>query len=76
MQHAAYMISSFRQRHPGVRVRSMFGGGVTLSVERNDVVSSTVGRARACTRTHTLTHITRMHTLEHAAVALVGCYRS
>jgi len=79
MQHAAYMISSFRQRHPGVRVRSMLGGGVTLSIDRNDVVNSTVGRARTraphtCahayqTHTHTHTHITHKHTLEQAAVA-------
>jgi hypothetical protein len=40
-QHARYMISSFRARHPDMRVRRM-GGATSLSIDRNDVVNSTV----------------------------------
>jgi hypothetical protein len=40
MQHAAYMMSSFRARHPGIRMRRR--GGTSLYIDRNDVVNSTV----------------------------------
>jgi hypothetical protein len=40
-QHAAYMLSSFRRRHPGLRIQS-HAGGARLSIDRCDVVNSTV----------------------------------
>jgi hypothetical protein len=40
-QHARFMISSFRARHPDIRVRRM-AGATSLSIDRNDVINSTV----------------------------------
>jgi hypothetical protein len=40
LQHAVYMMSSFRARHPVMRMRRM--GGTSLHIDRNDVVNSTV----------------------------------
>jgi hypothetical protein len=43
MQHAEFMISSFRARHPGLRMMaSFFGSRMSLQVDRDDIVNSTV----------------------------------
>lgn len=43
MQHAEFMISSFRARHPGLRMmRGILGSRMSLQVDRDDVVHSTV----------------------------------
>ncbi len=50
MQHAEYMISSLRLRHPGLRMASFFGSRMSLEVDRDDIVNSTV---RATLHLHT-----------------------
>ena len=43
MEHAGFMISSFRARHPGLRmVSSILGSRMSLQVDRDDIVNSTV----------------------------------
>jgi hypothetical protein len=39
--HARYMVRTFRQRYPGIRAQ-MMGAGMQLSIDRDDVVNSTV----------------------------------